>query len=261
MTKAQLLGSTTGIEWTQHTWNCIVGCTKCSLGCKFCYAIIEAWRKQHNPKYEGITYKVGPGKFNWTGQINFDPELLVFPRALKRPCRIFVNSMSDMFHETLPFEWVQQIFAVMNECERHQFQILTKRAHILRDVAPHLKWTRNIHMGVSIEDMDNVGRLDDLKMTEGPKVKWISAEPLLGPLTLNLEGINWLVTGGLSGGDAATRPQDTELVDWVRSIRDQCQAQGVVFFHKQWGGRTREQKKVAGKMIDGVEYLDYPVEL
>jgi protein gp37 len=242
------------IEWTEKTWNPIVGCSKCSPGCKFCYAILEAIRKQHNEKYEGV---VDPPRKNWTGRLNFSPAVLRLPYSWRSPLRVFVNSMSDMFHEDAPFEWIAAVFKVMNECPQHQFQILTKRSDVLKAVAPYLTWAPHIWMGVSVENSDYTFRIDDLRDTPAA-IKWISAEPLLGPLeNLNLTGIDWVVTGGLSGGDAPLRPQDTELVDWVRSIRDQCATANIAFFHKQWGGR-KGYKKVNGRMLDGREWMEYP---
>ena len=251
------MSSITGIEWTQRTWNPFAGCSKVSPGCKHCYAILEAIRKHTTlAKYEGTV--VTRPKPNWTGLIKFDPLALRLPCSWKAPLRIFVNSMSDLFHEQVPFDWLERVFKVMNECPQHQFQILTKRSHILKAVASSLIWTPNIWMGVSVENADYTFRIDDLRDTPAA-IKWISAEPLLGPLDdLDLTGIHWVVTGGLSGGDAPRRPQDTNLADWVRSIRDQCAASRVAFFHKQWGGR-KGRKKVNGKMLDDQEWMEYPV--
>jgi protein gp37 len=242
------------IEWTERTWNPITGCSKTSPGCRHCYAILEAIRKQHHPKYEDVT---NSSRKNWTGRLNFSPEVLAAPYHWRTPQRVFVNSMSDLFHEDVPFKWIVAVFKLMNECPRHQFQILTKRSDVLKAVAQYLKWTSNIWQGVSVENADYTSRIDDLRGTPAA-IKWISAEPLLGPLDgLNLTGIDWVVTGGLSGGDAPEHPQETELVDWVRSIRDQCIAARVAFFHKQWGGR-KGHKKENGRMLDGKGWMEYP---
>lgn len=222
--------TSTGIEWTDKTWNPTTGCSKVSPGCKFCYA--ETITKRF-PK----TFTDG---FNFT----VHRDRLDEPKRWKKPSRIFVNSMSDLFHENMPLDFLAQIFEVMADCPQHIFQILTKRHKRLLEIAQMdvLKWPPNVWMGVSVETQKYVERVDYLRKVPAA-VRFLSCEPLLGNIDLNLEGIHWVITGGESG--PKHRPIKEE---WVISIRDQCDEAGVAFFHKQWGG---VRPKSNGRLIDG----------
>lgn len=221
------------IEWTEATWNPLTGCTKISPGCKHCYAERLAKRLQAmgNPNYaDGF-------------KLALHEHALEIPLRWKRPTTIFVNSMSDLFQNGVPLEFVQRIFSVMRRAHWHRFQVLTKRAERLAAMAPSLDWAPNIWMGVSVENRDYVDRIEDLRAT-GARVKFLSLEPLLGPLPdLDLRGIHWVIVGGESGPKA--RPMREE---WVLEIRRQCSAAGVAFFFKQWGGRN---KRKAGRLLEG----------
>ena len=235
------MNSKTAIQWTEVTWNPVTGCTKISPGCKNCYAEILAngrMQAMHNPRYLN--------GFN----VTLHPDLIDLPRHWAKPRTIFVNSMSDLFHKDIPLEFNQSVFKTMNECPRHTFQILTKRSDVLVQRAPHLTWTDNIWMGVSVENDAYLHRIDDLRNVPA-RVRFLSLEPLLGPLpNLNLTGIHWVIVGGESGKHH--RPMD---VDWVRQIRDKCIAAQVPFFFKQWSG-TRP--KALGRELDGVERNQMP---
>lgn len=228
------------IEWTDATWNPLRGCTKVSAGCKHCYA------ETFSERFRGV-----PGHpFEQGFDLRLVPEALAVPRHWRRPRRIFVNSMSDLFHERVPLTYIRRVFRVMRECPQHQFQVLTKRSSRLAKLAPKLKWTPNIWMGVSVEDARFLPRVDDLR-TVASAVRFLSLEPLLGPLdSINLEGIGWVIVGGESGPGA--RPIEA---DWVRSIRAQCERAGTPFFFKQWGGTN---KKRAGRTLDGEEWNGMP---
>jgi protein gp37 len=228
------------IEWTHATWNPVTGCDKVSPGCAHCYAETFAERFRGVP---GHSYEQGFDLKLW-------PERLSVPLTWKRPRLVFVNSMSDLFHESIPFEFVCDIFRTMKKADWHTFQILTKRADRLAELAPLLEWPSNVWMGVSIENRRFVQRADRLRTVKAA-VRFISAEPLLGPLEgLNLEGISWLIAGGESGHKH--RPVK---VEWLRELRDRCQAEGVPFFFKQWGGNT---SKAGGRMLDGREWSGMP---
>jgi protein gp37 len=226
----------TAIEWTDKTWNPSTGCSKVSPGCKFCYA-------------ETITERF-PSSFKNGFEFTLHPDRLEEPKRWRTPSRIFVNSMSDLFHEDMPLEFLQRIFAVMADCPQHVFQILTKRHERMAELAPHLKWMPNIWMGVSVENQDYAHRVDYLRDVPAA-VRFLSCEPLLGPLELNLKKIHWVITGGESG----THHRPIEET-WVISIRDQCQRQQVAFFHKQWGGRT---PKSGGRKLEGRTWDEMPV--
>ncbi|MGC9259768.1 MAG: DUF5131 family protein [Phycisphaerae bacterium] len=229
-----------GIEWTQSTWNPVTGCTKVSPGCKHCYAERMALRLQ------------AMGQSNYTNgfKLTLQPQAVDLPLRWKKPQRIFVNSMSDLFHKDVPLAFIQQIFDVMGRAYWHQFQILTKRAERLSEIAPQLQWRPNIWMGVSVERQDYTFRIDHLRQTPA-HVKFLSLEPLLGPLpALNLTGIDWTIVGGESGPGA--RPMDA---NWVTEIRNQCQDANVAFFFKQWGGVN---KKRAGRELDGRTWDQMP---
>ena len=229
------------IEWTESTWNPVTGCTKVSPGCKHCYAERMALRLQ------------AMGQSNYVNgfKLTLQPQALDLPLRWKKPQRIFVNSMSDLFHKDVPLTFIQRVFEVMTQAHWHQFQILTKRAERLAEIAPQLPWRPNIWMGVSVERQDYTFRIDHLRQTPA-HVKFLSLEPLLGPLPrLNLAGIDWAIVGGESGPGA--RPMSP---DWVTNIRDQCQTAGVAFFFKQWGGVN---KKRTGRELDGRTWDEMPV--
>jgi protein gp37 len=230
------------IEWTEATWNPVTGCSKVSPGCAHCYA-------------ERLSLRFGHTRNPWLSaheaeNVVLHPKRLDQPRRWRKPRVIFVSSMSDLFHERVPLSFVQDVFEVMGETERHTFQILTKRAVRLAELAPSLSWPENVWMGVSVENMRWAVRADYLR-TVPAAVRFISAEPLLGPLdTLDLDGIDWLIAGGESG--PRHRPMQEE---WVRSLRDRCEEAGVSFFFKQWGGRT---SKTGGRTLDGREHSAMP---
>lgn len=235
------------IEWTEQTWNPTTGCTKISQGCKFCYAEVMAKRLQ----------AMGVEKYKDGFKVRLHRDVLHAPKKWK-PSVIFVNSMSDLFHESIPLEYIQEVFKVMNECAKHQFQILTKRSDLLATYSKHLTWTENIWMGVSVEDHKVIYRIDDLRKC-GAKIKFLSLEPLLGPLpNLDLNEMDWVIVGGESGWKA--RQMDES---WVLDIRDQCERANVHFFFKQWGGVN---KKAAGRTLEGRTYdampkpLDYQIQ-
>lgn len=229
------------IEWTEATWNPVTGCTKVSQGCKHCYAERLAKRLQ----------RMGARRYANGFQLTLHEDLVDLPRRWKRPLMIFVNSMSDLFHERVPEEFIQRVFRTMNECPWHTFQVLTKRSARLRALASQLEWTDNIWMGVSVENERVLHRVDDLRAVPA-RVRFLSCEPLLGPLpNLPLEGIHWVIVGGESGPRA--RPMEA---DWVRDIRDQCRRAGVAFFFKQWGG---VRKDLTGRELDGRTYDEMPL--
>ncbi len=221
------------IEWTDSTWNPVTGCTKVSPACKNCYAetFAERWRGVPGHPYEqGFDLRL------W-------PDRLELPLTWKKPRTIFVNSMSDLFHEEVPFAFIRRVFRTMEGASWHTFQILTKRSERLAELSPKLDWPRNVWMGVSIETADYLWRADHLRDVPA-SVRFLSLEPLLGPLgNLDLSDIHWVIVGGESGPRA--RPMETT---WVRDIRKQCRRDGVPFFFKQWGG-TRKKKN--GRSLDG----------
>jgi len=227
------MSNTTAIEWTDCTWNPVTGCTKCSAGCKNCYAERMAHRLKAmgNPSYRN----------NFA--VTLHPRMLERPLHWRKSRRIFVNSMSDLFHRDVPLNYIRQVFDVMGRASQHQFQVLTKRAERLEILASILPWPSNVWMGVSVEDSQVVTRIDHLRRVPAA-VRFLSLEPLIGPLPkLNLGGIHWVIVGGESGPGA--RPMD---LDWARDIRDQCQKARVPFFFKQVGGVNKQK---TGRMLDG----------
>lgn len=223
----------TSIEWTQATWNPTTGCTKISPGCKYCYAerMSKRLRTMGVPKYAN-EFKLA-----------LHEETLALPLTWKRPKRIFVDSMSDLFHESVPLDFIQRVFLVMQQAYWHQFQVLTKRSERLLELDTEIRWPENVWMGVSVENEDFAFRINHLRAI-GARVKFLSLEPLLGPLPdIDLTRINWVIVGGESGPGA--RPM---LEDWVLDIRDQCIQAAVPFFFKQWGGVN---KKRAGRELQG----------
>jgi len=230
------------IEWTDATWNPVRGCTKISPGCKNCYA------ERFAERFRGVAGH----PFEQGFDLRLVPSALRLPSAWKKARLVFVNSMSDLFHEAVPESYIRSVFEVMATEPRHRFQILTKRSGRLAALAPRLPWPENIWMGVSVENDDYTFRIHDLR-TVPASVRFLSVEPLLGPIeALPLEGIHWVVLGGESG--PRCRPMDPA---WVRSIRRQCAEQNVPFFFKQWGGT---QKKRAGRLLDGREWNEMPVQ-
>jgi protein gp37 len=229
-----------GIEWTDATWNPVRGCTKVSPGCKHCYAETFAER------FRGV-----PGHpFEHGFDLQLVPHALELPTKWRRGRLVFVNSMSDLFHEDVPDEYIRRVFDVMQRCPQHRFQVLTKRHERLGKLARHLPWPPNVWMGVSVESARYYARIERLRGVDAA-VRFLSLEPLLGPLPgLRLEGIQWVIVGGESG----RRPRTIDPA-WVRDIRDQCIAAKVPFFFKQWGGRN---KKAAGRELDGREWSQLP---
>jgi len=234
------MATNTHIEWTEMTWNPVTGCTKLSQGCKNCYA--ERMAKRLNA--------MGMHRYRNGFAVTLQEDLLELPLKWKRPRKIFVNSMSDLFHPDVPLEYIQRCFDVMRRCPQHTFQILTKRSERLRDVADQLIWAENIWMGVSVENADVIARIHDLRQVPAA-VRFLSLEPLIGRLeNLPLEGIHWAIVGGESGPKA--RPMSAE---WVEEIQRQCQQADVAFFFKQWGG-TR--KDLTGRELNGAIYNEMP---
>ena len=228
------------IEWTESTWNPLTGCNKISPGCKHCYAERMAKR----------LHAMGQPNYVNNFKLTMHPQALEKPLEWKTPQVIFVNSMSDLFHKDVPLEFIQSVFDVMKRAHWHQFQVLTKRSERLLELSPKLEWADNIWMGVSVENADYTFRIDHLRKT-GAKTKFLSVEPLLGPIPkMNLKGINWVIVGGESGPGA--RPLERE---WVVGIKDQCLKAKVPFFFKQWGG---VQKKKAGRLLDGRTWDEMP---
>jgi protein gp37 len=245
------MANNSAIEWTEATWNPVAGCTILSPGCTNCYAMRMAARLERmgQQKYVGTTHVSG-GRAKWNGRIVLDRAALALPMKWKTGKTIFVNSMSDLFHEAVDADFVQDVFATMVATPQHTYQILTKRADRLEQVAKVLPWPKNVWMGVSVENADYHWRIEHLRRTPA-QTKFLSLEPLLGPLgDLNLDGIDWAIAGGESGPQA--RPVEAK---WVRSIRDQCQAANVAFHFKQWGGPN---KKRTGRVLDGRTWDEFP---
>lgn len=234
------MSTSTGIEWTDATWNPVTGCNKVSPGCKHCYAERLALRLQ----------AMGNARYARAFNVTLHSDLVELPLRWRRPRRIFVNSMSDLFHEEIPEAFIRQVFETMGRAHWHQFQILTKRSARLRVLAPSVTWPTNVWQGVSVENAAYVSRVKDLQAVPAA-VRFLSVEPLLGPISnLPLEGIDWVIVGGESGPNR--RPVDAA---WVREIRDQCVEAGVAFFFKQWGGRT---PKALGRELDGRTWSEMP---
>lgn len=231
--------ATTKIEWTDAVWNPVTGCSKISEGCRNCYAERMARRLK----------AMGAKRYQNGFQVTLHPDLLDAPLKWRKPKKIFVNSMSDLFHQEVPDDFIQQVFKTMNQASHHIFQVLTKRPERVATMAGRLNWTPNIWMGTSVENMRVIERVDHLRQVPA-RVRFLSCEPLLGPLKLNLDGIHWVIVGGESGPGA--RPLDGE---WVRGIRDQCIRKGVAFFFKQWGG---VQKHRTGRILDGRTWDEMP---
>jgi protein gp37 len=239
------------IEWTEATWNPVSGCNILSPGCTNCYAMRLARRLgiMGQEKYVGTTRMSG-GRAKWTGTIKFDERALDLPKQWKRGRLIFVNSMSDLFHEAVPLPFIKRVFSVMADTPQHTYQVLTKRAERLAELSGQLKWPTNVWMGVSVENADYWHRVGYLRKVKA-RVRFLSLEPLLGPLgKIDLRGIHWVIAGGESGPKArAVKPE------WVREIRDACLEQGVPFHFKQWGGVN---KKRTGRVLDNRTWDQLP---
>lgn len=237
------MASRSTIEWTESTWNPVTGCSKVSPGCANCYAERMARRLK----------AMGQANYRNGFQVTCHPHMLERPGQWTRPQMVFVNSMSDLFHDDVPQSFIEKTFDVMREADRHIFQVLTKRSARLRELADSLPWPENIWMGVSVENEDFAFRMDHLRQVPAA-VRFVSLEPLLGPVPdLNLQGINWVIVGGESGPGA--RPMKRE---WVSDIQDQCRQAEVPFFFKQWGGTNR---KKAGRKLNGRTYDEMPAAL
>jgi protein gp37 len=235
------MGDKSAIEWTDATWNPVTGCTKVSPGCKHCYAERLARRLQ----------AMGNARYRNGFAVTLHPSQIDLPLRWRGPRRIFVNSMSDLFHEAVPEQFIVNVFDVMARASWHVFQVLTKRAERLAALAPRLPWPDNVWQGVSVENARYTSRIAPLQ-TVPARVRFLSVEPLLGPIpALPLEGIHWVIVGGESG--PRHRPLDPA---WVHEIRDQCLRARVPFFFKQWGGPTA---KSGGRVLDGRTWDGQPV--
>ena len=231
------------IEWTEMTWNPVTGCTKVSEGCRHCYAERMAKRLQ----------AMGNRRYVSGFRVTLHEDLIDLPKKMRQPRLIFVNSMSDLFHEAVPEHFIAHVFDTMGACPQHTFQILTKRSRRLKEIAPRLSWPENVWMGVSVEDQRVIGRIQDLRQVRAC-VRFLSCEPLLGPLDdLKLEGIAWVIVGGESGPGARSMEQG-----WVESILTQCRRAKVPFFFKQWGGvrKSRTGRELNGRTYDELPVLD-----
>lgn len=230
----------TKIEWTDTTWNPVTGCTPISDGCQNCYALKMSKRLK----------AMGCKRYSNGFDVTLHPDLLEKPLKWKKPRMVFANSMGDIFHEDVPFEFVEKIFKVMVKADRHIFQVLTKRSSRMLELSKHLPMAKNIWMGVTIESGNYNYRADNLREIKAP-TKFLSVEPMIGPVDgLNLDGIDWVITGGESGAKARAIKEC-----WVLAIRDNCLSNNVPFFFKQWGGSN---KKKAGRLLDGKIWDQYP---
>ena len=241
----------TSIEWTDASWNPVAGCTVISPGCTNCYAMRMAARLEAMSveKYSGLTRSSG-GRSVWTGKIKLDEKSLDIPRTWSKPRRIFVNSMSDLFHEAVPAEFVTRAWQVMAETPRHTYQILTKRPDHMAKIVAELPKLNNVWLGTSVENSDYLNRIDDLRRVSAA-VRFVSFEPLIGTVArANLKDIHWAIVGGESGPKA--RPM---LELWVDEIETLCRRNGTAFFFKQWGGKN---KKAAGRSYRGATYDELP---
>jgi len=234
------MASSSKIEWTETTWNPVTGCSKVSSGCLNCYAERMAKRLK----------AMGQPNYRNGFEVTLHPHLIDAPLKWRNPRLVFVNSMSDLFHEDVPLSFIREVFSSMERAHWHTFQVLTKRSERLAELAQHLRWPENVWMGVSVEDDDVVHRIENLREVPA-SIHFLSLEPLIGPLPdLNLRGIDWAIVGGESGPGA--RPMEQ---DWVIDIRDQCRDAGIAFFFKQWGGVF---KKRNGRHLDGRTWDELP---
>ena len=234
------MAGSSSIEWTNMTWNPVTGCTKVSQGCKNCYAERMAKR----------LLAMGAARYVNGFRVTLHPDLVDLPKRWRQPRLVFVNSMSDLFHEAVPLEFIQRVFQTMRDCPQHTFQVLTKRSSRLLESSSDLIWPPNVWMGVSVEDARVLHRIDDLRLTPAV-VKFLSCEPLIGPLDgMDLSNIDWVIAGGESG------PRSREMnPEWARGIRDQCETSHTAFFFKQWGG---VRKDLTGRELDGRHHDEMP---
>ncbi len=235
------MAQSSSIEWTESTWNPVTGCTKISAGCAHCYAERMAKRLK----------AMGQHRYRNEFKVTLQPDMLDTPLHWKRPRMIFVNSMSDLFHEEISADYIAKVFAVMQDAQQHTFQVLTKRPERTLELAADLPWPDNVWMGTTVENADYLHRIRSLLQIPA-KIRFLSLEPLLGPMPkLPLKGIHWVIVGGESGPEA-------RLIEpkWVFQIRDQCQNNRVPFFFKQWGGVN---KSVAGRELDGHLWSEMPI--
>lgn len=242
------------IEWTDATWNPVAGCSLASSGCTNCYAMRMAARLEAMgvPKYAGLTRKSG-GRAKWTGAVRCDEAALSVPYRWRKSRKVFVNSMSDLFHEEVPTDFIRRVWATMAETPRHDYQLLTKRPDRMREVLLNENFNilPNVWLGTSVEGPDVVDRIEYLRKTPAA-VRFISFEPLIGPIQeANLDGIAWAIVGGESGPSA--RPMDEQ---WVWAIERICRRHDTAFFFKQWGGIN---KKATGRLLGGRTYDEMPV--
>ena len=234
------MATTSSIEWTEMTWNPVTGCTKVSQGCKHCYAERMAKR----------LHAMGSHRYRNGFGVTLHHDLIELPKTWKKPRTVFVNSMSDLFHDDIPADFIRRIFDTMADCPQHTFQVLTKRSERLRDIAPSLSWPSNVWMGVSVEHSHTMNRILAL-LSVPSEVRFLSCEPLIGPLEeLPLKGIHWVIVGGESGpGARQMKPE------WVSSIHRQCRNASVPFFFKQWGG---VRKDMTGRILNGRTWDEMP---
>src|SRR6266853_1919717 len=234
------MATSSSIEWTEATWNPVTGCSKVSPGCQHCYAERMARRLQ----------AMGQPNYAQGFKVSLQEQMLTVPLRWRRPKRIFVNSMSDLFHESVPIDFIRRVFEIMEKAHWHTYQVLTKRSQRLLELDLDLQWHPHVWMGVSVESERYTHRIDHLRKSRA-RVKFLSLEPLLGPLErLDLREIGWVIVGGESGPGA--RPMRAE---WVLDIRDQCRQARVPFFFKQWGGVFKKQ---SGRQLEGETYDEMP---
>jgi protein gp37 len=237
------MASHSNIEWTEMTWNPVTGCTKVSQGCKHCYAERMAKRLK----------AMGAKRYRNEFQVTLHRDLVDLPKKWRQPRTVFVNSMSDLFHDDIPTDFIRSVFETMAACPQHTFQVLTKRGERLRELGPLLPWPGNVWMGVSVENKSVLERIVHLLDTPA-RIRFLSCEPLLGPLpALPLGGIDWVIVGGESG--PKSRPMRAE---WVLDILHQCRAARVPFFFKQWGG---VRKDLTGRQLNGRLYNEMPTSV
>lgn len=244
--------ATSSIEWTDATWNPVAGCTVISPGCTNCYAMRMAARLEAmgSNKYAGLTRRTG-GRAVWTGEIKLDPHTLEAPLAWKKPRMVFVNSMSDLFHDDIPEKFIVRVWDVMRQASHHTFQVLTKRPTRMVQCTQHLPLLPNVWLGTTVENRDYAWRLDELRKVNAT-VRFASFEPLLGSLgEIDLTGINWVIVGGESG----PRARQMEGA-WVDEIHASSREAGTAFFFKQWGGKN---KALAGRTLNGRTWDEFPV--
>lgn len=243
----------TSIEWTDATWNPVAGCTVLTAGCTNCYAMRMAARLEAmgQKKYHGLTRRSG-GRAVWTGKIRLDENSLTVPRSWSKPRKVFVNSMSDLFHDDVPVEFIRRVWEVMRDTERHTYQILTKRPGRMAEVLSQggFEILPNVWLGTSIEDSRVLDRLDDLRKVPAA-VRFVSFEPLIGSVSqADLTDVHWAIVGGESG------PRAREMEpQWVNEIEAICRISGTAFFFKQWGGKN---KKATGRLLRGQTFDEMP---